>query len=329
MEWGVHVVRPISPAEVGALEQAGVNVVTVPLSWRWMESAADRFDMAAIRHLLASFSGSSVRLQGLLGPVMPHALPQWLLDRGGIDVQEFGSFFARYCTRVVQELPEISLFRVEDELNAAHPWETLRTRRRRGRRWRDSSFRSELLLTACAAGRHARPDAALRVTLRAGVPGWQRELRSWLRQGLVVERIGVSMSPCSWLPDPSLGSRVGRAVEDARAAIAAQQYGALEQPCEIEVSRISYPTHRQMWTPRRQREFLGTSVAAARRSGASGFHWSSLRDQSYDDPSLGYWTPGRERHEGLLYYDGSPKPVMDEFRVVATGDRFGEGAATG
>jgi hypothetical protein len=224
---------------------------------------------------------------------------------------------------VVHELPELDLVRVEDELNSAHPWETVRTRRRRGKRWRDRSFSAELLLTSCAALRDARDDVSLRVTLQAGSLGWKRDLSSWLAQGLRVDRLGISLAPCAWRPDPRLAERIGRALSEASALLAAHD-GACEAT-ELEVSRVSYPTHRAAWTPRRQREFLVKAVASASRAGAVGFHWSSLRDQAYDDPSLGYWTPASQRHEGLLYYDGSSKPIMDELRVLATGDRFGEG----
>ncbi len=322
-EWGVHVQRPVSAAEVALLEQAGVQVVTVPLYWRWIERVEGRTDFASVRHLLAPLVGGPFRIQGLLGPAMPHALPDWLIARGGVDASDFLGGFARYCAHVVHELPELDLVRVEDELNSAHPWETVRTRRRRGKRWRDRSFSAELLLTSCAALRDARDDVSLRVTLQAGSLGWKRDLSSWLAQGLRVDRLGISLAPCAWRPDPRLAERIGRALSEASALLAAHD-GACEAT-ELEVSRVSYPTHRAAWTPRRQREFLVKAVASASRAGAVGFHWSSLRDQAYDDPSLGYWTPASQRHEGLLYYDGSSKPIMDELRVLATGDRFGEG----
>lgn len=322
-EWGVHIQRPVSEAEVVLLERAGVGVVTVPLSWRWIERAEGRTDFAAVRHLLAPLMGSSFRIQGLLGPAMPHALPEWLIARGGVDAPDFLGRFAQYCAHVVHELPELDLVRVEDELNSAHPWETMRTRRRRGKRWRDRSFSAELLLTSCAALRDARDDISLRVTLQAGSLGWKRDLSAWLAQGLLVDRIGLSLSPCARRPDPRLAERIARSLAEARTVVAAHD-DAGEAP-ELELSRVSYPTHRSAWTPRRQREFLVEAAASASRAGAVGFHWSSLRDQAYDDPSLRYWTPASQRHEGLLYYDGSPKPIMDELRVLATGDRFGEG----
>lgn len=325
-EWGVHVQRPISPGELELVEQAGIDLVTLPLPWRWMEPSEGRIDMAAVKHLLEPFAGSSVGVQGLLGPAMPHALPEWVMERGGVDAPDFVDRFSRYCIRAVEELPGLAAVRIEDELNAAHPWETLRTRRRRGRRWKDRAFASELLLTASAALRNVRPELQLRVTLEAGVPGWQSSLRRWLAEGLRVDRIGLSMSPCSWLPDPGHANRLAAAVAAARTLIAREQGEGAGELIPVEVSRASYATHRRAWTPRRQREFLVKAAAAARDAGAVGFHWSSLRDQAYDDPSLGYWSPARERHEGLLYYDGSPKPVMDEFRVLATGDRFGEGS---
>ena len=322
-EWGVHVRRPVSEAEVDLLEQAGVEVVTVPLSWRWIERAEGHVDFTAVHHLLAPFAGRSLRIQGLLGPAMPHALPEWLNARGGVDAPEFISAFARYCALVAHELVELDLVRVEDEINSAHPWETLRTRRRRGRRWRDRAFGAQLLLTSCAALRVARADLSLRATVHVGSLGWKRDLSSWLSQGLDVDRIGLSVSPCGWRPDPRRAARITRALVDARAILG--EYDDSGERIELEVARVAYPTHRAAWTPRRQREFLVEAVAAANRGGAVGFHWSSLRDQAYDDPSLGYWTPTSHRHEGLLYYDGSPKPVMDEIRVLATGDRFGEG----
>ena len=74
-EWGVHVQRPISPREVELLEQAGIDLVTMPLSWRWMEQVEGRFDTVAVKHLIGPLAGSSMRVQGLLGPAMPHALP--------------------------------------------------------------------------------------------------------------------------------------------------------------------------------------------------------------------------------------------------------------
>jgi len=171
-EWGVHVQRPVSPAEVAALELAAIDVVTVPLSWRWMEASPGVLDMSAVRHLLAPFSGSALRLQGVLGPAMPHNLPDWVVRAGGVDAPEFTSWFSSYCARAAAELPELKLCRIEDELNAAHPWETLRTRRRRGRSWRRASFRRDLLLASCAAVRSARPEIELRVTLQTGTLGW-------------------------------------------------------------------------------------------------------------------------------------------------------------
>ena len=323
-EWGVHVQRPVSSAEVALLEQAGVQVVTVPLLWRWIERTEGRIDFTSVRHLLAPLQGR-FRLQGLLGPAMPHSIPEWLMAGGGVDERDFPSRFARYCAQVAYELPELDLVRVEDELNAAHPWETLRTRRRRGKRWRDSSFASELLLSSCAALKDARPELALRVTLQTGSLGWKRDLKSWLGQGLRVDRIGLSLSPCARRPDPRLAVRIEKDLLQARALL--NEHKDVGSSTELEVSRIAYPTHRASWTPRRQREFLVSAVDSASRAGAVGFHWSSLRDQAYDDPSLRYWTPTSQRHEGLLYYDGSPKPVMDELRVLATGDRFGEGGA--
>ncbi len=324
-EWGVHVQRPVSAAEVDLLEQAGVQVITVPILWRWIERDEGRIDFAAVRHLLAPFMGRPFRIQGLLGPAMPHALPEWLMARGGVDAPDFMGRFAQYCALVAHETPELDLVRVEDELNSSHPWETLRTRRRRGRRWRDRSFIAELLLTSCASLRDARPDLSLRVTLQAGSLGWKRDMASWLAQGLRVDRIGLSLSPCGWRPEPRLAERIAQALAQARSIL--ERHEDLGEPGELEVARVAYPTHRAAWTPRRQRQFLVQAVAAAQRGGAVGFHWSSLRDQAYDDPSLRYWTPTTQRHEGLLYYDGSPKPIMDELRVLATGDRFGEGGA--
>ena len=323
-EWGVHLARPVTVREVELLERSGIQVVTVSLPWAWMERREGNFDFTALHHLLRPLKDSSLRVQGLLGPAMWHALPEWLRGRGGADAPGFVDAYARYCGRLVAELDVLIAVRVEDDLNSAHPWETLRTRRRRGRRWRDRSFRAELLLAASEAVRAQRPELEQRVSLQAGALGWARELGSWLKQGLQVERIGLSFSPCSWFFDPQRGASLAGPLARLASLLAASAQAGGTPP---EGARVSYPTHRVSWTPRRQRQFLACAARSAQKGGAVAVHWSTLRDQAYDDPSLGYWTPARERHQGLLYYDGSPKPAMDELRVLATGDRYGEGGS--
>ncbi|HCP45722.1 MAG TPA: hypothetical protein DIU15_06755 [Deltaproteobacteria bacterium] len=330
MEWGVHLLRPVADTEVAFLRRGGLERVTVHLPWRWIEQKRGVLDFAALDHFLQPLVASGLPLQGVLGPGMPHLLPDWLLEAGGADNEDYIRLFAGYCEASADYLRGISVFRVEDELNAAYLWESLRTRRRRGRNWRRAQFRRELLLTAATTVRRARPDAEVRATVQAGLPGWKRELKSWLAAGLSVDRLGVAISPCGLLPHPALAERVGYAVEGARGVL--QRMTGVSAPSggprttSLEVSRVAYPTHQRAWSPRLQREFLVGAAQSAADAGAVGFHWWSLRDQAYDDPILRYWTPSAERHMGLMYYDGSPKPALDEYRVVATGDRFGEGS---
>jgi hypothetical protein len=215
---------------------------------------------------------------------------------------------------------DIAVFRVEEDLNAAFWWDGLRTRRRSGRVWRDPSFRRRLLQGACDAIREVRPEAELRLTFRPGVPGWKRDLSRIARAGLPISRLGLSLPASGFFADPALGNDIGPWVEDAREILRAAG-------CDwaLEVARCAYPTHRSRFSPRAQREYLAYAAASAETAGSDGFHWWALRDQAHDDPILGYWTPDSDRHMGLLYYDSTPKPAMDEFRVLATGDRFGEG----
>ena len=97
----------------------------------------------------------------------------------------------------------------------------------------------------------------------------------------------------------------------------------------VEIARTAYPTRGARFTPRRQRRYLELAARSAQDAGAAGLHWWALRDQAHDDPILRYWTPPQERHYGLLYYDGVEKPAADALRVLATGDRYGEGSMAG
>jgi len=332
MEWGVHLLRPVSETEVGFLRRGGLGPVSVHLPWRWIEQKQGVLDFATIEHFLQPLVSAGLPIQGILGPGMPHLLPDWLLEAGGAERDDYISLFSAYCEATARHLSGVQVFRVEDELNGAFLWESLRTRRRRGRSWRRAAFRQELLLQSTAAVRRARPDAEVRATVEGGLPGWKRELHAWLASGLSVDRIGVALSPCNLLPHPALAERVGGAVESARAIVrraspSTERAGGPGAQVSVEVSRIGYPTHHRSWSPRLQREFLVAAARSAETAGAVGFHWWSLRDQAYDDPILRYWTPSSERHMGLMYYDGSSKPSLDEYRVVATGDRFGEGRA--
>jgi hypothetical protein len=264
-------------------------------------------------------------VQGILGPGMPHLLPEAVLVDGGADGDGYIDAFAAYCADVAERLDWIDAFRVEDELNAAPHYESFVTRRRRGSAWRRTEFRLRLLRASVDAVRGVRPDASIRITIHASMPGWRVELRRWLAAGIAVDRLGLSLRPCFVLPDPGMAERVGEAIAEAREVLAAGPWSKT-QP-EIEIARIGYPTHRSVFSPRRQREFLDLAARQAMDAGAAGFHWWSLRDQAHPDPILGYWPPVQERHFGLQYYDGTAKAAMDEFRVVATGDRFGEGIA--
>jgi len=237
------------------------------------------------------------------------------------DSEDYIEWFANYCRRMAQHCEDIEVFRVEEDLNAAFWWDGLRTRRRSGRVWRDPSFRRRLLLRSCEAIREVRPQAELRVTFRPGIPGWQRDLGRLARAGLPISRIGLSLPASTLFADPELGRDIGSWVAEAIGILNPAGEGGLE----VEVARCGYPTHRSRFSPRSQREFLACASASAEAAGSVGFHWWALRDQAHDDPILGYWTPDSERHMGLLYYDSTPKPAMDEFRVLATGDRFGEG----
>ena len=177
------------------------------------------------------------------------------------------------------------------------------------------------MIRACEAVRDARPDAEIRVTIRPGVVGWKTDLVRTLRAGPLFDVLGLTLPSSFLLPDPDLSGDIGEWVAEVREVL--QGVGREDLP--IEVARCGYPTHRKRFSPKAQREYLVGAAQSARSAGACGFHWWSLRDQAHDDPVLRYWTPEGERHLGLLYYDSTPKPAMDELRVLATGDRFGGG----
>ena len=222
---------------------------------------------------------------------------------------------------MVDHCRDIEVFRVEQDLNAAFWWDGLRTRRRRGQAWSNASFRRKLLARSCAAIEDVRPDVSLRLSFRPGLPGWRRELRRLAKADLPIARVGLSLPSSAVFSDPELGKDVGGWVEETIQVLSE----AGRSDLEVEVARCGYPTHKSRFSPRAQREFLVEATGAVEAAGSRGFHWWSLRDQAHDDPALGYWTPDSERHMGLLYYDSTPKPAMDEFRVLATGDRFGQG----
>jgi hypothetical protein len=325
-EWGVHVLRPVTPEQLQELARSGVNRLTVALPWRWIGGLGPGpRQWAPLDHFLDPIRASGIPVQGMLGPGMPHLLPDAILNDGGSDHPAYIERFAAYCADAARRLDWIDVFRVEDELNAAPHYESLVTRRRRGQAWRRTEFRLRLLRASVDAVRAARPDAAVRATVHASLPGWKVELRRWLAAGIRVDSIGLSLRPCFILPDPTMAERVGEALAEAREVLEAGPWSANAPP--LEIARIGYPTHRGLFSPRKQREFLDIAAAQAREAGATGLHWWSLRDQAHPDPILGYWPPAQERHFGLQYYDGTAKAAMDEFRVVATGDRFGEGAA--
>lgn len=313
LEWGVQVFRPVTVAEAAALRDAGLGRITAQIPWRWLEPRPGAWDTETIDHFLAPLREAGLALQAVLGPAMPHLLPVGQ----GADVPGFVPRFATFCAEAAARLPDVTVFRVEDELNAAFAWEVLRTRRRRGRAWLRPAFRLDLLLAATAAVRAARPDAELRVTVRASLPGWRRELRTWLDAGLRPGRLGLAFGLPRLLPRPAQGARIGDVVAAARLLL--DRAGAADVP--VEIARIGYQTRGRGFTPRAQREFLVEAASAVARAGASGFHWWSLHDQAWDDPVLGYWTPSRELHSGLLSFDSTPKPAMEELRVLATGRR--------
>ncbi|MCP4868748.1 MAG: hypothetical protein GY898_08520 [Proteobacteria bacterium] len=316
-EHGVHLLRPADADEAALLRTAGLGRVTVHAPWRWTEFRRNNLDLTSLDHFLAPLREAGLPLQAVLGPGMPHLVPDHVAAADP-------DFVPRFCTwigGVAAALPDIGVFRVEDNLNAAFLWDGLRTRKRRGKQWRDPDFRLTLLRSACTAVRDARPDAEVRITAHAGIPGWKAELRRWLTGGVSFDRLGLTINPCGLLPDPEMADRLGEAVEQATDVLARAGSDA-----PVEVSRTGYGTLRRAWSPRRQREFLERANASVVAAGGVGLHWWALRDQAHDDPILGYWTPARERHMGLLFYDSVPKPAMDELRVLATGGRFGEGA---
>ena len=320
MDFGVHVLRPVDRDLVALLKRTGFARTSVHLSWRWANTQRNAWDLASVDHFLQPLREAELPLQGLLGPGFSHLVPDWVLRDGAGDHPDYPRLFADACARLAAATPDITVFRVEDELNGAWLWDGLRTRRRRGRAWRDPAFRLHLLRSALDAVRAARPDAELRVTLNATLPGWRRALRRWLDAGLQFDRLGLSLDPARVLPDAAQAGRIAGPIEQARAALAAAGH-----PASVEVSRIAYPTTGTLRSPRRQREFFVQAARTAAEAGAVGLTAAALRDQSWDDPMLGYWVPERERFLGLLHYDGTPKPVLEELRVLATGDRFGEG----
>ena len=314
MEWGVHLLRPVTREEALLLRASGVSRVTVHVPWRWIEPRPGAWDTTTVEHLLGPLRQEGLPIQAVLGPGMPHLLP----DGEDPDDPGYPSHFAAFCAEAARRLPDVHVFRVEDELNAAFAWEALRTRRRRGGRWRSRAFRRDLLARAMTAVREARPDAELRVTVQTSVPGWRGAVARWLSAGIRPGRLGLALLLPSVLPDPDQASRVAEVVSAARRLL--DDAGAPE--IGVEISRVGYPTRASRFTPRRQREFLQAAGRSAAQAGACGFHWWALRDQAHDDPVLRYWTPTAERHAGLLFFDSTPKPALEELRVLATGERL-------
>ncbi len=315
MDFGLHLLRPVDAAEATGLRRLGLAAVTVPLSWRWAEKQRGAWDFASIDHFLAPLRAAGVPLQGALGPAFTHLLPEHVVAEGSADADDFVARFADASARIAAACPDVAVFRVEDGLNVAWLWDGLRTRRRRGRLWRDRGFRLELLLATLEAVRAARPDAELRVTLDAALPRWTRALSAWSAASVSCDRFGLRVDPAHLLCDPRMAARAGEVVARAR--------DLTDRP--VEIARIIYPTRGGRYSPRRQREFLVEAANSAAEAGAAGLHWGPLRDQAWPDPVLEYWVPERERYCGLAYYDGTPKAALDELRVLATGDRFGEG----
>lgn len=313
MDFGLHLQRPVDAAEATELRRLGLAHVTVPLSWRWAETKPGLWDLSSVDHFLAPLRGAGVPLQGALGPAYTHLLPDHVVAAGSADAPGFVDRCAAAAGRMAAEVPDITVFRVEDVLNGAWLWDGLRTRRRRGKAWRDAGFRRDLLGSLLSAARAARPDAQLRVTVDATLPRWRKALAGL--SDLPIERVGLRIDPCRLLPDPRMASRAGEAVAQAREHT--------DRP--VEIAHLTYATRSAAFSPRRQREFLVAAAESAASAGAVGLHWGPLRDQAWDDPMLGYWVPERERFCGLAYYDGTAKAALDELRVLATGDRFGEG----
>lgn len=314
IEWGVHLLRPVTGEEATLIRRTGASRVTVHAPWRWLEPRPGAWTTAALDHLLEPLRREGLPVQAILGPGMPHLLP----DGQHADQHDYPERFAAFCAEAATRLPDVDVFRVEDELNAAFIWESLRTRRRRGRRWRDRSFRLRLLVGAVDAVRAARPDAEVRLTVQTSIPGWSRAVRRWLKAGIRPDRLGLSLLLPGVLPDTDQATRVGEVVVAARRLL--DRSGASD--VGVEIARVGYPTVRETFTPRRQREFLLAAGRAAGSSGALALHWWALRDQAHDDPVLGYWAPAGERHAGLLFFDSTPKPALEELRVLATGQRL-------
>ena len=315
-EWGVQLLRPVSEEQARSLAQRGLDRIPVHLPWRWWEQRRGVLDAKTTDWFLRPLRAERLPLLGVLGPALPHLLPDHALT---VDDADFVARFSRACADAVALFPDIDVFRVEGELNAA-PLERRITRRRRGRAWADPAFGAELLRSATGSVRAARPDACIQITVHASVPGWRRHLQRWLRAGVVFDRLGLVLQPALLLPDPELGRRVGDAVAQAQRIVG--------PGVPVEVAKIGYPTTGPRFTPRTQREFLVIAADAARASGAAGLTWWALRDQAHHDPMLRYWTPAQQRRYGLLYFDGTPKPAADELRVLATGDRFGGGGTS-
>lgn len=312
-EWGVHLLRPVDAGEARWLGEQGLDRVAVHLPWRWWEAAPGTVDVRTTDWFLEPLRAAGVPLLGLLGPAMPHLLPDHAAD---VDAAGWLERFAASCATAVTAFPDIDCFRVEDTLNAA-ALERRLTRRRRGAAWKDPAFATRLLLAATTAVRRARPDARLQITAHVGVPGWRRHVRRWVDAGVDFDRLGLVLQPALVLPDPEMARRVGDAIEQARTLV----------DVPVEIARVGCPTGGRRFSPRIQREFLGIAAAEAKRAGGAGLTWWALRDQAHADPILGYWLPDQERRYGLLYYDGTPKPAADELRVLATGARFAPGGA--
>ena len=312
-EWGVQLLRPLSPEQAQALGRRGLDRVAVHLPWRWWEMHKGVRDTQTTDWFLGPLREQKLPLLGILGPAMPHLLPDHAL---AVDEDGWIARFSQSCAEAVDLFPDIDVFRIEGELNAA-ALERRVTRRPHGRARPDPAMAAELLRAATTAVRTARPEASIQITVHAGIPGWRRHLRRWKQAGVTFDRLGLVLQPSLLLPDPEMARRVGEAVSQAQEVVGSE--------VAVEIAKIGYPTTGRRFTPRGQREFLVIAAEEARAAGAAGLTWWALRDQAHHDPMLGYWTPAQQRAYGLLYYDGTPKPAADELRVLATGDRFGGG----
>lgn len=306
----VRVHRPLADEAVLRLVRDGVSEVVLPVAWRSVEPRAGQWEGRGLDHLLEGVRRHGLPFSLALGPMRPDRLPRWVDERGGVDAADFPERFAAFAALVAAHVADTRAIRVE-EAHHAVPWEAMFWRTRRGEASRSAAGPLRWIAAALRAIGESRPGLPRLVVIDAGLPGWRDGLGGLRGAGVEADRLVVCKHHFGLLPDPRLAASWGGVMASARALC----------PWPVD-AELAAPTHRERFSPARQAEWVRIAAAAALDAGAVRLGWAALRDQAHDDPQLGYWVPDRQRHLGLWYYDGTPKPAWDEWLAAARERRF-------